>query len=119
MKSATKSAWFSVLMALVIFLPSAEADSLPSSTQVRGKILMVDCSRLLVEAAARDLKDDCVVFYSGVWTIEGKNGLWAENAEGNIGFAKESTGVLNFVGKHAQLDINLNNGRIKSVENPD
>lgn len=107
------------LTALVLFAPPSARASVPDSTQIRGKILMVDCSRLLVEAASRDLKDDCVVFYSGVWTIEGKDGLWAENAEGNIGFAKESTGVLNFIGKHAQLDVNLNNGRIKSVENPD
>lgn len=114
-----KSGLFSLVI-LLLLTPQVQASSLlPTSTQVRGKILMVDCSRLLVEAAARDMKDECVVFYSGVWTIEGKNGLWAENAEGNIGFAKESTGILNFVGKHAQLDVNLNNGRIRSIENPD
>jgi hypothetical protein len=100
--------------------PRTAASELPPSTQVRGKILMADCSRLLVEAAARDLKNDCVVIYSGVWTVDGKNGnLWADNADGNIGFAKENTGVMDLVGKHVQMDVNLNTGKIKSVQIPD
>ncbi len=113
-----KTAILAVAAALSLAGQGAKAD-LPPSTQVRGKILMADCSRLLVEAAANDLKDRCVVFYSGVWTVEGKDGLWAEDVEGNIGFAEKNSNVLDFVGKHVQMDVNLNNGRILSVENPD
>lgn len=110
---------FLTFAAIATFAGQTARADLPPSTQVRGKVLMADCSRTLIEASARDLKDECVVVYSGLWTAEGKEGLEAHDAEGNIGFAKESTGVLNYIGKHVQMDVNLNNGKIRSVENPD
>jgi hypothetical protein len=115
------------------------AGEAPTGTKVYGKVLMADCSGALVRASASNLKNHCVVVYSGVWTKDIDGGATldplsemtpdgteqasagrtiAQSAEGNFAFAPQELDVLSFIGKNAVLEI-TETSVIKSLTRPE
>lgn len=121
-KMKIKDIWPYIVAASSLFShasPSiASSDSPPS--RVIGKILMADCSQAIVKSASKELEDMCVVVYSGsIMETSPDGALTATETEGNVGFASESTGVLNFVGKHVELRLKGSSAVISSVSAPE